>query len=145
RVPQGTGIGEVTMGILHVTGVDGLVGRISAVTAALATQAADADAVLIPHTADGRELAGRLAARLSRPVLMDVVDVAVDGDRVVTTHSVFGGRFRTTAAAAGAGPIVTVRPDTVDPASLPGVTTVDASALADAGGPSDATVVSSTP
>jgi len=133
------------MGILLVTGVDQLVGRTAAVAAQLAEQAADADAIVIPHTVDGRELAGRLAARLGRPVLADVTAIAVDGGRVVTTHSVFGGNFTTTAAAEGAGPIVTLRDGDFDANALPGVTSIDAAQLAAAGGDTDATVVSTTP
>lgn len=133
------------MSILVISGVDGIVGRTSAVAAALAEQAASADAVLLPHTIDGRELAGRLAARLDWPVLVDAVDVRVEDARVVTTHSVFGGSFTTTAAAEGASPVVTVRDGAFDASTLPGAVTIDASSLAAAGSATDATVVSSTP
>jgi len=133
------------MGILVISGVDGIVGRTAAIATALAAQVGDADAIVLPHTVDGRELAGRLAARLGRPVLADAVEVAVDGDRLVATHSVFGGNFTTTAAAEGAAPIITVRDGEFDATTLPGASTVDAAGLAASGAATDATVVSSTP
>ena len=64
------------------------------VAAAMAAQmAADGapDAVLIPATYDGRDIAGRLSARLDRPVLTNVVDLSADADGLVSHHAVFGG------------------------------------------------------
>ncbi len=48
------------------------------------------DAILIPTSYDGRDIAGRLSARLDRPVLTNVTGLSDDG-RLTTEHPVFGG------------------------------------------------------
>jgi electron transfer flavoprotein alpha subunit len=63
-------------------------------------------AVLIAVSADGKEIAGRLALRTGSAWLNDVVDVSPDG----ATHSVFGGAWVVQAKAATEHPVITVRP-----------------------------------
>ena len=63
-------------------------------------------AVLIAVSADGKEIAGRLALRTGSAWLNDVVDVSPDG----ATHSVFGGAWVVSAKAATEHPVITVRP-----------------------------------
>ena len=67
-------------------------------------------AVLISVSADGKEIAGRLAARTGSGWLNDVVAVAADG----VTHSVFGGAYVVSASAATEHPVITLRPGSVD-------------------------------
>ncbi len=66
-------------------------------------------AVLIASTAQGKEIAGRLAVRLDAGVLTDAVDVVLDGDRIVVEQSVFGGSTVVHARATRGVPIITVR------------------------------------
>ncbi len=63
-------------------------------------------AVLIGVSADGKEIAGRLALRTGSGWLNDVVDVTPDG----VTHSVFGGAYVAQAKSATEHPVITVRP-----------------------------------
>jgi electron transfer flavoprotein alpha subunit len=63
-------------------------------------------AVLIGVSADGKEIAGRLALRTGSGWLNDVVDVTPEG----ATHSVFGGAYVAQAKSATEHPVVTVRP-----------------------------------
>jgi electron transfer flavoprotein alpha subunit len=63
-------------------------------------------AVLIAVSADGKEIAGRLALRTGSGWLNDVVDVTAEG----VTHSVFGGAFVAQAKSATEHPVITVRP-----------------------------------
>lgn len=63
-------------------------------------------AVLIGVSADGKEIAGRLALRTGSAWLNDVVDISTDG----VTHSVFGGAWVVQAKAATDHPVITVRP-----------------------------------
>jgi electron transfer flavoprotein alpha subunit len=63
-------------------------------------------AVLIAVSADGKEIAGRLALRTNSAWLNDVVDVSSDG----VTHSVFGGAWVVQATSATDHPVITVRP-----------------------------------
>src|SRR4051812_28538504 len=49
------------------------------------------DAILIPATYDGRDIAGRLSAKIDRPVLTNVVGLTDDGGKLVSEHAIFGG------------------------------------------------------
>ncbi|GAB2922792.1 electron transfer flavoprotein subunit alpha/FixB family protein [Rhodococcus aerolatus] len=71
-------------------------------------------AVLTAASVEGKEVAGRLAVRLGSGLLTDVVGVALDGDTVTATHSIFGGAYTVEAKANGSVPVVTVRPGSVD-------------------------------
>jgi electron transfer flavoprotein alpha subunit len=67
-------------------------------------------AVLIGVSADGKEIAGRLAVRTDSAWLNDVVDVTAEGG----THSVFGGAYIAQAKANTAHPVITLRPGSVE-------------------------------
>jgi electron transfer flavoprotein alpha subunit len=49
------------------------------------------DAVLVPQTYDGRDIAGRLSARIDRPVLTNIVDLGEEAGSLVSEHAIFGG------------------------------------------------------
>ena len=74
-------------------------------------------AVLLPATADGKEIAGRLAARIGSGVLSDVVDVKEGGTAI---HSIFGGAFTVEAKVNADVPVITVRPGAIEAAPSPG-------------------------
>src|SRR5271154_3646203 len=80
------------------------------VLAALAESASPA-AVLAASSADGKEIAGRLAARIGSGLLVDVVGVEA-GPKAI--HSIFGGAFTVEAQTNGDTPVITVRPGAVD-------------------------------
>ncbi|MEI7915244.1 MAG: electron transfer flavoprotein subunit alpha/FixB family protein [Mycobacteriaceae bacterium] len=80
------------------------------VLASLAESATPA-AVLLPATADGKEVAGRLAARLGSGVLSDVVDIKEGGTAI---HSIFGGAFTVEAKVNADVPVITVRPGAIE-------------------------------
>lgn len=92
-----------------------------------ASAALQPSAIVLAHSIDGREIAGRLAVRLRTGLLVDVVDVRADGDAVIATHSVFGGAYTVEATVSGSGPaIVTVRQGAIEArahAASPTVTT----------------------
>jgi electron transfer flavoprotein alpha subunit len=67
--------------------------------------------VLLAASADGKEIAGRLAARIGSGLLVDVVEVK-EGGKVV--HSIFGGAFTVEAEATGDIPVITVRPGAIE-------------------------------
>jgi electron transfer flavoprotein alpha subunit len=70
----------------------------------------DPAAVLIASSADGKEVAGRLAVRTGSGWLNDVVALDAQG----TTHSVFGGAWTAQATANTAHPVITVRQGAVE-------------------------------
>jgi electron transfer flavoprotein alpha subunit len=80
------------------------------VLAGLAESASPA-AVLMAASADGKEIAGRLAARIGSGLLVDVVDVQAGPKGV---HSIFGGAFTVEAQANGDTPVITVRAGAID-------------------------------
>jgi electron transfer flavoprotein alpha subunit len=80
------------------------------VLAALAESAAPAG-VLLAASADGKEIAGRLAARIGSGLLVDVVEVREGG---VGVHSIFGGAFTVEAQVTSDIPVITVRPGSVE-------------------------------
>ena len=68
-------------------------------------------AVLLAANADGKEIAGRLAARLGSGLLVDVIEVR-EGNKAL--YSIFGGAFTVEAQANGDTPVITVRAGAVD-------------------------------
>jgi electron transfer flavoprotein alpha subunit len=78
---------------------------------AAAVEGGGPDAVLIPHTNDGRDIAARLSAKLDRPLLTNVTDLRIDGDRLVVGAAIFGGTLLVDTVFTGGGPnIVVVKP-----------------------------------
>lgn len=79
--------------VLHTVGDlgGGLPGP--SVGAALAAQigSGNPDAVFIPQSYNGRDIAGRLSARADRPVLTNVVGLEAGDGGLVTEHAIFGG------------------------------------------------------
>jgi electron transfer flavoprotein alpha subunit len=49
------------------------------------------DAILVPQTYDGRDVAGRLSVRIDRPVLTNIVGLEAREGVLVTEHAIFGG------------------------------------------------------
>jgi electron transfer flavoprotein alpha subunit len=86
------------------------------VLAGLAESAAPAG-VLIAASADGKEIAGRLAARIGSGLLVDVIEVR---EGAVGVHSIFGGAFTVEAQVTSDTPIITVRPGSVEAAPADG-------------------------
>ncbi|WP_026918273.1 electron transfer flavoprotein subunit alpha/FixB family protein [Gordonia shandongensis] len=80
-------------------------------------ESAGAAGVLVAATADGKEIAGRLAVRLGSGLLTDVIDVKEGGAGV---HSIFGGAFTVDAQAGGDTPVISVRPGGVEAAPSAG-------------------------
>ncbi|WNG94636.1 electron transfer flavoprotein subunit alpha/FixB family protein [Mycobacterium sp. ITM-2016-00318] len=80
-------------------------------------ESASPAAVLLSSSADGKEIAGRLAARIGSGVLSDVIDVK-EGAKGI--HSIFGGAFTVEAEATGDVPVITVRAGAVDAAPSDG-------------------------
>jgi electron transfer flavoprotein alpha subunit len=72
------------------------------------------DAVLISNSIEGRDVAGRFAARSSAALCADAVGVGRDDEGVLAQHSVYGGAYTVTAAATFGPLVVTLRQGAVD-------------------------------
>jgi electron transfer flavoprotein alpha subunit len=108
---------------------------VAAALAALIEGGNAPDAVLAATSYDGRDIIGRLSAKLDRAVLTNNVDLEVDGDKLVATTPVFGGSTNVKTKFTGAGPqLVLVRPKSF-PAeeSGGGAAAVETVAVPDAG------------
>jgi electron transfer flavoprotein alpha subunit len=62
------------------------------------------DVLLMPATYEGRDVAGRLSARLDRPVLTNVTGLVENGGALSSQHPMFGGSHIVTARFTGDGP-----------------------------------------
>ncbi|HQR26206.1 MAG TPA: electron transfer flavoprotein subunit alpha/FixB family protein [Nocardioides sp.] len=88
--------------------------------------AASAGAVLITSSAEGKEIAGRLAVKLGSGVITDAVDVQAGADGApVTTQSVFAGNYTVTARVTQGTPIITVKPNAASPEEVAGAGVVE--------------------
>ena len=67
--------------------------------------------ILIGATAQGKELAARLSARLSAPLAMDCVALRVEGGDVTATRPMYGGKVLVDLALSGSPKIIAVRPN----------------------------------
>jgi electron transfer flavoprotein alpha subunit len=73
-------------------------------------------AVLIASSAEGKEVAARLAVKTGSGLITDAVDVqAGSGGGVQTTQSVFAGSYTVAATVTEGTPIVTVKPNSAAP------------------------------
>ncbi|MBA2773454.1 MAG: electron transfer flavoprotein subunit alpha/FixB family protein [Nocardioidaceae bacterium] len=77
-------------------------------------------AVLIPSHAEGKEIAGRLAIKMSSGLITDAVDIVAGDSGPVTTQSVFAGNYTVTATVTQGTPIITVKPNSVTPEAVDG-------------------------
>ncbi|HEY2429226.1 MAG TPA: electron transfer flavoprotein subunit alpha/FixB family protein [Acidimicrobiales bacterium] len=81
-----------------------------------AAKANPPDAILIPHTYDGRDVAARLSVKLDKPVLTNVTELRLDGDKLVVGTAIFGGTLLVDTVFTGGGPgIVVVKPKSFAP------------------------------
>ncbi|TDC41878.1 electron transfer flavoprotein subunit alpha/FixB family protein [Actinomadura sp. KC345] len=108
-------LGEYGAGKVYVAADEELTSYVVAPKAALLAQLVSEGspgAVLVAATAEGKEIAGRLAVKTGSGVLTDVVDVT---DGLVAEHSIFGGGIITHAKVRTGTPIIAVRPNSVAP------------------------------
>ncbi|QNG19288.1 electron transfer flavoprotein subunit alpha/FixB family protein [Rhodococcus triatomae] len=94
--------GDEIEGFLVTPKVDVLAGLVESVSPA---------AVLTAASIEGKEVSGRLAARIGSGLLVDVVEVKPDASVV---HSIFGGAYTVDAKANGDVPVISVRPGAVE-------------------------------
>ena len=81
---------------------------------AAASALAKPDAILVSNSIEGRDVAGRFAARSRSALAVDAVGVIRDDEGVLAQHSVYGGAYNVTSAATFGPLVVTVRQGAVD-------------------------------
>jgi electron transfer flavoprotein alpha subunit len=89
--------------------------------AAVIAQAGDQPAaVLIPSSAEGKEIAARLAVKINSGLITDAVDVEAGDGGPVTTQSVFAAGFAVRARITTGIPVITVKPNSAAPQAVSG-------------------------
>ncbi|MDT0411877.1 electron transfer flavoprotein subunit alpha/FixB family protein [Streptomyces evansiae] len=68
-------------------------------------------AVLVSSSAEGKEVAARLALRIGSGLITDAVDVEAGADGPVATQSVFAASFTTRSKVSRGVPVITVKPN----------------------------------
>ncbi len=80
-------------------------------------------AVLLSSSAEGKEIAARVALKIESGLITDAVDVTADG---VTTQSVFAGNFTVQAKVTKGAAVITVKPNSAAPEATAGAGAVEA-------------------
>ena len=70
-------------------------------------------AVVIPFSANGRDLGPRLAARLDAPIASDVVSLAGAGDLITVKHPGYANKVIITLEVKGSPAVISVRPSAI--------------------------------
>ncbi|WP_433339998.1 electron transfer flavoprotein subunit alpha/FixB family protein [Streptomyces sp. CA-253872] len=76
-----------------------------------AVEAVSPVAVLVSSSAEGKEIAARLALRIGSGLITDAVDVEAGADGPVATQSVFAASFTTKSRVSRGIPVITVKPN----------------------------------
>ena len=79
-------------------------------------------AVLIASSAEGKEIAARLAIKIDSGLITDAIDVE---EGPVTTQSVFAGNYTVKAKVTKGTPIITVKPNSAAPVEAEGAGTLE--------------------
>ena len=79
--------------------------------------AASPAAVLVASTAEGREVAARLAVKTGSGLITDAVGI---GDDLIAEQSIFGGAIVVNSKVTSGTPIIAVRPNAITPEPAPG-------------------------
>lgn len=82
-------------------------------------QGSDAAVVIIGASAQGKDLSGRLAAKLDAGVAMDCTAIKLDGGNLTYTRPMFGGKIVADVEIEGAPQIVAVRPNVMEAVENP--------------------------
>ncbi|WP_129837837.1 electron transfer flavoprotein subunit alpha/FixB family protein [Streptomyces sp. RFCAC02] len=91
-----------------------------------AHDAVSPSAVLVPSSAEGKEIAARLALRIGSGLITDAVDIEAGEEGPVATQSVFAAAFTTTSRVVAGTPVITVKPNSAAPEPAPAAGTVEA-------------------
>ncbi|MFJ8436467.1 electron transfer flavoprotein subunit alpha/FixB family protein [Kitasatospora sp. NPDC094019] len=106
-------------------------------------EAADAGAVLVTSSGEGKEVAARVALRIGSGLITDAVDLEAGDNGPVATQSVFAASFQVKSTVSHGAPVITVKPNAVAPEAAPAAGAVEDVTVAFTG--NAAKIVSRTP
>ncbi|MEU9575730.1 electron transfer flavoprotein subunit alpha/FixB family protein [Streptomyces chilikensis] len=90
-----------------------------------AYEAVSPAAVLLPTSADAKEIAARLALRIGSGIITDAIDVEAGSDGPVATQSVFAASFTTKSVVSKGTPVITVKPNSAPAEAAPAAGAVE--------------------
>ncbi|MFE9096759.1 electron transfer flavoprotein subunit alpha/FixB family protein [Streptomyces sp. NPDC007264] len=82
-------------------------------------------AVLVPSSAEGKEIAARLALRIGSGVITDAVDLEAGDEGPVATQSAFAASFTTKSRVSKGTPVITVKPNSAAVEAAPAAGAVE--------------------
>ncbi|MFI9202685.1 electron transfer flavoprotein subunit alpha/FixB family protein [Streptomyces sp. NPDC053048] len=82
-------------------------------------------AVLVPSSAEGKEIAARLAVRIGSGIITDAVDLEAGDEGPVATQSVFAASYSTKSRVTKGTPVITVKPNSAAPEAAPAAGAVE--------------------
>jgi electron transfer flavoprotein alpha subunit len=135
-------------GKVYVVDDEGLKGHLVAPKAEALQQLVEKTspgAVLIAASAEGKEIAGRLAIKTSSGLITDAVDVESGESGPVTTQSVFAGNYTVKAKITQGTPIIVVKPNSAAPQEADGAGEVEEVSVTVSDAAKGATIVASQP
>ncbi|MEU7601665.1 electron transfer flavoprotein subunit alpha/FixB family protein [Streptomyces sp. NPDC040724] len=86
-------------------------------------------AVLVPSSAEGKEIAARLAVRIGSGIITDAIDLEAGDEGPVATQSAFAASFTTKSRVSKGTPVITVKPNSAPVEAAPAAGTVEALAV----------------
>lgn len=94
--------------------------ELAGATAARLARDIGARLVIVGASAEGRDLAPRVAAQLDWPIVADVTGVSVEGDTLTARHPMYTGKVIATLKIAGSPAVLSMRPGAQTPAEKSG-------------------------
>lgn len=88
-------------------------------TIAERAQSGSYGAVVFAASAQGKDLAPRVAARLGRPLAADIIELSVDGGAVVVTRPVYAGKALLKVRVVATPAVLSLRPNVFTPVERP--------------------------
>ncbi|MCP9963700.1 electron transfer flavoprotein subunit alpha/FixB family protein [Streptomyces somaliensis] len=110
-----------------------------------AYEAVSPAAVLVPSSAEGKEIAARLAVRIGSGLITDAIDLEAGDEGPVATQSVFAAAFTTRSRVSRGTPVITVKPNSAPVEAAPAAGAVEALAVTFSEKATGTKVVSRTP
>ncbi|MGW6390246.1 electron transfer flavoprotein subunit alpha/FixB family protein [Streptomyces sp. NPDC055103] len=102
-------------------------------------------AVLVPSSAEGKEIAARLAVRIGSGIITDAVDLEAGDEGPVATQAAFAASFTTKSRVSKGTPVITVKPNSAPVEAAPAAGVVEALAVSFSEKAHGTKVVSRTP
>ncbi|MEU6660266.1 electron transfer flavoprotein subunit alpha/FixB family protein [Streptomyces sp. NPDC046821] len=104
-----------------------VVPKVDALQAAVA--AVNPAAVLVPSSAEGKEIAARLAVRIGSGIITDATDLTQGDQGPIATQSAFAASYTTTSRVTTGTPVITVKPNSAPVETAPAAGAVEALAV----------------